>query len=87
VWIVILAGFTPLPYKLFTITAGAMMMPFFPFLIGSFIGRGMRFYLVSTIMYFAGERIQVRLRLYVDAIGWSTIAILVIGYVILRWKN
>lgn len=87
VWIIILAGFTPLPYKLFTIAAGAMMMPFLPFVVGSIIGRGLRFFLVSTVMYFAGERIQTRLRHYVDVIGWSTVIIFVIVYFFIRWKN
>ncbi|WP_133131259.1 YqaA family protein [Legionella yabuuchiae] len=87
VWIVILAGFTPLPYKLFTITAGVMQMPFFPFILGSILGRGLRFFLVSAIMYCAGERIQARLRYYVDWIGWSTIIIFVIVYCFYRWKS
>jgi len=86
VWIIIIAGFTPLPYKLFTITAGAMSMPFMPFVVGSMIGRGMRFFLVSAIMYFAGERIQHHLRHYVDWIGWSTLIIFVIVYCIFLWK-
>lgn len=87
VWIILLAGFTPLPYKLFTITAGAMLMPFIPFVLSSLIGRGLRFYLVSTIMYFAGDRIHNRLRHYVDAIGWSSIVIFVIVYCIMHWKS
>ncbi|WP_131775847.1 YqaA family protein [Legionella impletisoli] len=87
VWIVILAGFTPLPYKLFTITAGVMQMPFLPFILGSILGRGLRFFLVSGIMYFAGKRIQNKLRHYVDAIGWSTVIIFVIVYFFYRWKS
>ena len=84
VWIIILAGFTPLPYKLFTITAGAMMVPFIPFVLGSTIGRAMRFFLVSAILYYAGDKIQNRLRQYVDTLGWSTIIIFVIVYIIMR---
>lgn len=87
VWIIILAGFTPLPYKLFTITAGAMMMPFIPFVLGSTIGRAMRFFLVSAILFYAGDKIQNRLRQYVDTIGWSTIIIFVIVYIFMRSNN
>ena len=84
VWIIILAGFTPLPYKIFTITAGAMAMPFIPFIIASMIGRGSRFYLVSTILYFAGHHIEKKLRQYIDVMGWSIIIIFVIVYIIMR---
>jgi len=85
VWVVILAGFTPLPYKLFTITAGAMHMALLPFIVGSIIGRGMRFFLVSTLLYFAGDRIQAHMRRYVDVIGWSMIIIFVIVYCLIKW--
>ena len=42
VWIIFIAGFTPIPYKLFTITAGVLSMTFLPFVLASFIGRGCR---------------------------------------------
>lgn len=85
VWMVILAGFTPFPYKLFTITAGAMQMAFFPFIVGSIIGRGMRFFLVSTLLYFAGERLQIRLRQSIDFLGWLMLLIVVIVYLYIKW--
>ncbi len=87
VWVVILAGFTPLPYKLFTITAGAMQMAFVPFLVGSIIGRGMRFFLVSAVLYFAGDRIQGHLRRYVDMLGWSMILIFVMVYIYIKMST
>lgn len=85
VWVVILAGFTPFPYKLFTITAGAMNLPFFEFIVGSIIGRGMRFFLVSTLLYFTGDRIQIQLRRYIDILGWSMLLIIVILYAFYQW--
>lgn len=84
VWIIVLAGFTPLPYKVFTITAGAMHMPLFPFIIASIIGRGLRFFLVSTILYFTGDRIEGQLRLYIDKIGWCFIILIVAAYCLMR---
>lgn len=80
VWLVILAAFSPFPYKIFTITAGMMQMKFWPFLLGSIIGRGVRFFLVSGILYFAGEKIERHLRRYIDRIGWLVIIIFVIAY-------
>src|SRR3989338_8075008 len=57
-WIIFLAGFSPIPYKIFTIAAGAMGMSFIPFVLASFISRGLRFYLVSAILYYYGERLH-----------------------------
>lgn len=85
VWIVIMAGFTPLPYKLFTVTAGALQMAFFPFVIASIIGRGLRFFLVCGILYFAGEKIETGLRRFIDIIGWSMIVILIVGFCLVKW--
>lgn len=84
VLVVIVAGFSPFPYKIFTITAGAMNLAFFPFLIGSIVGRGLRFFLVSAILFFAGHRIEKHLRQYVDIIGWSMLVIFVIVYLLTK---
>lgn len=84
-WIVVLAAVTPFPYKIFTITAGAMHMAFMPFVAGSLIGRGMRFFIVCGFMYFAGEHIEKRLRHYIDIIGWSILAIIAIVFCLFKW--
>lgn len=85
VWVVILAGFTPLPYKLFTLTAGALQMAFLPFVIASIIGRGLRFFLVCGILYFAGERIETKLRRFIDVIGWSMLVIIAFIFCYMKW--
>lgn len=85
VGIVILAAFTPLPYKLFTITAGAMQMALLPFLLGSMIGRGLRFFLVSGILYFTGAKLEAKLRRYIDLMGWCLVGALILVYVITKW--
>ena len=79
VWIVFIAGFTPIPYKIFTISAGLASMAFLPFVVASLIGRGARFFLVSALIYFGGERFESGLRRYVDLIGWLMIALIVVG--------
>ena len=81
VWMIILAGFTPLPYKVFTVTAGAMHMAFLPFVIG----RGMRFFLVCGLLYFAGERLEKRLRQFTDIIGYTMLVILAIVFCLMKW--
>lgn len=82
VMIVFLAGFTPIPYKLFTVSAGMLTMAFWPFVIASAIGRGMRFFLVAGILYFGGEKMEHKIRQYVDFLGWLVVALIVglIGY-------
>ena len=76
--ILFLAGFTPLPYKVFTIAAGTLNMAFLPFVIGSAIGRGARFYLVAFFVKLFGEKIDYMLKKYMDRIGWSTVFIIII---------
>jgi len=83
--VVILAGFTPFPYKIFTITAGAMHIPFLPFVFGSLIGRGLRFFLVSGILFYAGQGLERNLRRYIDVIGWSLLLIIVIVCCLFKW--
>jgi len=81
VWIVFIAGFSPIPYKLFTVTAGATSMALLPFILASFIGRGARFFLVAWVMKVGGERYELKIRKWVDWIGWFVVA-LVIFYII-----
>lgn len=81
-WIIFVAGFSPLPYKLFTVAAGTMHIAFVPFLIASFIGRGSRFFLVTALIVWGGEPMEKMLKRYVDHIGWATVAIILIGSVI-----
>jgi membrane protein YqaA with SNARE-associated domain len=85
VWVVFLAGFSPIPYKLFTVSAGALSMPFLPFLFASLIGRGLRFYIVCALLYVFGDKLNNHLRQYIDIIGWSIVAIFVIVYLVIRY--
>jgi len=57
-WAVLVAGFTPFPYKLVTLTAGFCKLPLLPFIACSFIARGARFYLVAFVVYLWGDRIK-----------------------------
>jgi membrane protein YqaA with SNARE-associated domain len=74
-WAVFIAGFSPIPYKVFTIAAGALSMALLPFTLASIIGRGARFYLVAGLMKWGGERMEAALHRYVDRIGWATVAL------------
>ncbi len=76
-WAVLLAGFSPIPYKVFTITAGVIGMAFLPFVLASALGRGARFFLVSGLMAWGGERMESVLRRYIDWIGWISVILVV----------
>ena len=77
VWVVVVAGFSPIPYKLFTVTAGLLSLALIPFIIASFIGRGARFYLVAGLLKFTGPRLEPLILKYVEWIGWITVLLLV----------
>ncbi|HKL53073.1 MAG TPA: YqaA family protein [Wenzhouxiangellaceae bacterium] len=79
IWFVIVAGFTPIPFKIITIAGGALLMPLPGFILGSVIGRGARFFLVAGLVWAGGESMAGRLRNWVDAIGWAVIALTVVA--------
>lgn len=83
--VVILAGFTPFPYKIFTISAGATQIPFWLFFFGSILGRGLRFFLVSGIVYFAAERFETHFKRYLDIIGWSVLGLVGLAVIWMKW--
>lgn len=83
-WAIFVAGFSPIPYKVFTITAGVIGMSFLPFVLASLIGRGGRFFLVAALMAWGGEAMEAKLRQWVDWIGWLTVAAVVIIVVLFR---
>ncbi len=84
VWIVFVAGFSPLPYKIFTLTAGALSMPLVPFLLASFIGRGARFMLVAGLIKRFGPAVEPAIKRWIEWIGWISIAALA---AFLIWLN
>lgn len=84
--IIFIAGFTPIPYKAFTITAGYMSIAFIPFLAASFVGRGFRFFLVSAIFYLFGLDRANKLRNYFEYIGYVATILLII-YIFMRYSR
>jgi membrane protein YqaA with SNARE-associated domain len=74
-WAIFVAGFSPIPYKVFTIAAGAMSMALLPFTLASLVGRGLRFFMVAGLMKFGGKAMEEALHRYVDLIGWLSVAL------------
>jgi membrane protein YqaA with SNARE-associated domain len=87
-WIMLVGGFTPIPFKLFTIAAGTVAMPLLPFVAAVIIGRGKRVYLVAGAIRLGGERAERALHRYIEPVGWTALALLVIAVVALFvWKS
>jgi membrane protein YqaA with SNARE-associated domain len=86
VWIVFVAGFSPIPYKVFTIAAGVAMLNLPGFILASIIGRAGRFFLVAGLVRAGGQKFEDTLSKYVERIGWATVLIvaIAIGWIMLR---
>ena len=83
-WVVFLAGFSPIPYKLFTVTAGMMHMAVVPFMIASIISRSARFFLVAALMKWGGAKMEQKLRQYIDLIGWLCVVAAIVAYFVIK---
>ena len=69
-WLLLIAGFTPVPFKIFTLASGAVGMPLLPFFAGAIIGRGKRVFLVAGAIKLGGERAEAALHRWIEPIGW-----------------
>jgi membrane protein YqaA with SNARE-associated domain len=83
-WAILAAGFSPIPYKIFTIAAGAMSMALLPFTLASAVGRGTRFFIVAGLIYWGGEPFERNLKRYVDVIGWVVVVLIIVAILVLR---
>ena len=82
--IVLLAGFTPIPYKIFTIASGVIGIAVIPFLAMSLLGRGARFFLVSGLVRLGGDRLESTLRQKVEVLGWATLVLVLLIFAIYK---
>jgi membrane protein YqaA with SNARE-associated domain len=86
VWVIFVAGFSPIPYKVFTIAAGVAMLNLPVFVIASVIGRGARFFLVAGLIVWGGDRLETTLQKHVERVGWAAVAlvVVVVGWLVVR---
>lgn len=75
-WLLLIAGFTPVPFKIFTIASGAVGMPLSPFFFGALIGRGKRVFLVAGAIRLGGEKAEARLHRHIEPVGWAATGLL-----------
>ena len=85
VWAVGIAGFTPIPYKVFTVTAGAFAISLPGFVAASVVSRGLRFALVAAILRVWGEPARAFLDRHLGLLTILFAALLVGGFVLVRW--
>ena len=85
VWILIAKGWTPFPYKVLTIAAGAAQMNLPAFIIASIVARAMRFYLVAGLLYFYGEPIRAFIEQRLTLVTTVFVALLLGGFVAIRY--
>jgi undecaprenyl-diphosphatase len=82
---IFIAGLTPIPYKVFTISAGAFGIPRAPFVVASIVGRGLRFFLLGGLIFVWGDRFQTfldeRFDLVMLAMGAMVVGALAVWYV------
>ena len=83
-WIVFTAGFTPIPYKIITISAGAFKVNFPVFLVASIVSRGARFFLISFLVYWFGEPIRRLIDKYFNWLALLFTFLLIVGFVLLK---
>ena len=86
VWAVLVAGFSPIPYKIFTISAGVAVLNLPAFILASFVGRGARFFLVAALVVLGGPTMEDNLQRNIERIGWSVVAVVAVlgGWLALR---
>jgi membrane protein YqaA with SNARE-associated domain len=77
VWFIFAAGFSPFPYKVFTIAAGVAALNLPLFIVASVIGRGARFFLVAGLIVWGGDRLEDTLQKHVERIGWAVVIVIV----------
>ena len=77
-WIILIAGFSPIPYKLFTISAGMVTIPLIPFVVFSLIARGARYFLVAFLVRKLGKMADQWLNKYIDWLGYLLIIIIIL---------
>lgn len=83
-WVVFVAAFTPIPYKVITIAAGVFSINFPMFMLASLIGRSARFFLVAGLLYVFGEPVRDFIDKRFDFLAIAFVILLIGGFVVLK---
>lgn len=86
-WMLVVAGFVPIPLKVFTWAAGIVGMPLLPFLAGMLVGRGKRVFLLAGLIRLGGKRAEEALHRWIEWIGWGIVVLVVIAIIYLNFMR
>lgn len=82
---ILAAGFTPIPFKVFTLAAGLFQINLLTLIVASVLGRGGRFFLVAYLSKQLGARYKDKIERYIDWLGLAFLALLILGFVAVRY--
>ncbi len=83
-WTIFAAGFTPLPYKLFTIAAGVFNINLIVFVFASLISRSLRFFLVATLFFHYGQQARTYIEKYFNILSYGVLALIIVVIVVCK---
>lgn len=84
-WLLVAAGFVPVPLKIFTWASGIVGMPLLAFLGGIVIGRGKRVYLLAGAIRLGGKRAEQALHRWIEPIGWIAVGLIVAAFIYFKF--
>ena len=86
-WLLVLAGFTPIPLKIFTWASGIVGVPLLPFIAAMVVGRGKRVFLIALALRLGGVRAEAALRRWIEPVGWVASVLLLVAVGDLGWRT
>lgn len=84
-WLLVLAGFLPIPLKIFTWASGIVGVPLLPFVASMLVGRGKRVYLLAGLIRIAGPKAEAALHRWIEWIGWAVLVLLALAIVYFKF--
>jgi membrane protein YqaA with SNARE-associated domain len=85
IWVILIKGLTPIPYKIVTIASGAAHFDLFTFVWASILTRGARFFIVSALLWKCGEPIRAFIEKRLTLVTWLFLIALVGGFIVVRY--
>jgi membrane protein YqaA with SNARE-associated domain len=84
-WVILIKGLTPIPYKLVTILCGFAHFNFMVFVLASIVTRGARFFIVAGLVYLYGEPIKEFVERRLNTVALGVLLVIILGFVIVRY--
>lgn len=84
-WLLVLAGFLPIPLKIFTWASGIVGVPLLPFVASMLVGRGKRVFLLAGLIRIAGPKAEAALHRWIEWIGWAVLVLLALAIIYFKF--